>query len=378
MRHVRLAFIASLLLLLNACSRWSAAPPVSSDVRDIVGVCHINSFYNFTTQDFLNEGADQVLTLGSRVIKVILRDELEGYYKFNTQWPHITSLQQAAETPYFQELFAKPFSTYVLMIFTPGKPIHYFTAGMAAADIQREEQEFYAFTKFLLTRYRGSGKTFILQNWEGDWVLTPPPPDMEKVPTAVAIQGMIDWLNARQDGVERARREAGTHGVMVAHAAEVNQVEKAMAGKPTVTNSVLPHTHCDLYSYSSYDSLVYGPQRFRAALEYLQSKAPASPLYGRRNLYVGEYGWPESVVGETERLRMLQSITETALNFGVRYALFWELYDDGPKHPLRGRPANDDMVGNWLIRPDGSKSLLWDYFSKLFRNQKQSIARTTH
>ena len=43
----------------------------------------------------------------------------------------------------------------------------------------------------------------------------------------------------------------------VFHAAEVNLVDIAMQGRPSVTNDVLPHTHCDLYSYSAYDIIHY-------------------------------------------------------------------------------------------------------------------------
>ena len=40
------------------------------DVRDTVGVIHVAGRYHLTDKDFLNEGADQILALGSRVIKV--------------------------------------------------------------------------------------------------------------------------------------------------------------------------------------------------------------------------------------------------------------------------------------------------------------------
>jgi hypothetical protein len=50
----------------------SAAPEKNSkkELRDIVGVTHVDGKYHLTDKDFLNEGAEQILTLGSRVIKV--------------------------------------------------------------------------------------------------------------------------------------------------------------------------------------------------------------------------------------------------------------------------------------------------------------------
>ncbi len=43
---------------------------MSKDIRDIVGSTHVAGRYNFTDKDFLNEGADALLELGSRVIKL--------------------------------------------------------------------------------------------------------------------------------------------------------------------------------------------------------------------------------------------------------------------------------------------------------------------
>lgn len=344
----------------------TSAGPDARPLADVLGVNHINSHYHLTDQDYLNEGADAVLELGSRVIKVVIRDNMERYYTYNCEWPEITSLVQAAELPYFKELFAKPFSTFVLMTFRPGVPLHYFLDGMTPEDAARETQAYYEFTKYLLTTYQGTGKTFVFQNWEGDWVLTPPPLDMEKKPSPIAVQGMIDWLNARQDGVEKARAEVGMDGVAVYHAAEVNLVEKAQLGHPTVTNDVLPHTRCDLYSYSAYDTMAHSEAKFRSAMKYLAEKAPDSAAFGDKNIYVGEFGWPESLVSESRRIEMVRYTIDTGLELGARYLLFWALYCDGPIGNPEPPLGNDDLRGNWLIRPDGSKSPVWHYLHDRF------------
>jgi hypothetical protein len=261
------------------------------------------------------------------------------------------------------------------MTFTPGKDIHYFLKGMTPEDIEREKTSYYEFAKYLLTTYRGTGKTFVLQNWEGDWVLTPPYTDKQLDPKEA--EAMVVWLNARQDGVERARREVGTNGVMVVHAAEANLVDKAMQGKPCVANNVFPYTHCDLYSYSAYDIILQGPERLRAALDHLAAKAPDSALYGAKNVYLGEFGWPEHLVTPERRLQIVKETVETALDWGTPYVLFWELYCDGPRRKYEGRPTNDDMAGNWLIRPDGTKCPIWDYFEELFRHSESPHAVQT-
>lgn len=339
---------------------------------DRVGICHINSNYHLTDNDFMNEGADKILELGGRSIKLIIRDQLDRYYAFNSPgWPaKITSLIQAAETDYFQDVLSKPFSTYVLMAYTPYvEDIHYFTKDFTEADHKRESDSFYEFSKYLLTKFSGTGKTFILQNWEGDWVLTPPDTYMEKQAEPRAVQGMINWLNARQEGVDRARKEVGMHGVRVVHAAEVNLLDIAMEGKPCVTNSVLPYTHCDLYSYSAWNTIVSPPEVFRKSLEYLKKMAPDSKLYGADNIYVGEYGWSEREPfgGSEHRMNLIHNTMTAALDFGAQYVMIWELYCDGLlNESAKDKPKNDDVVGNWIIRPDGSKSDLWYYLLGMY------------
>ncbi|MBI5092516.1 MAG: hypothetical protein HZB26_08745 [Candidatus Hydrogenedentes bacterium] len=355
--------IGAVIVLMTALHGAPDAPPKL--LPDVLGVNHFNAFYNFTDQDFINEGADRILELGSRVMKLIIRDHLEKYYGLNTTWPEITSLVQAAELPPYKKLFAKPFSTFVLMTFAPGKDILYFTKAITPEDEARERDVYYEFTEYLLTTYADSGKTFVLQNWEGDWCLTPPELPRTTEPDKTAIEGMIKWLNARQDGVDRARREVGMKGVRVFHAAEVNLVEKAMQGHGCVTNSVLPHTHCDLYSYSSYDTMAKSEELFRQALKYLAEKAPDSKYFGDKNVYIGEFGWPESLVSPAQRLDMVRYTVKAARDFGAPYILFWELYCDGPKHPVEGKPKNEDFSGNWLIRPDGAKCPIWYYFKDL-------------
>ena len=63
---------------------------------------------------------------------------------------------------------------------------------------------------YFCSKYKGTGKTFVLANWEGDWAVrgtTDRSPKSD--PTPPRIANMIRWFNARQEGVERARKEIG-------------------------------------------------------------------------------------------------------------------------------------------------------------------------
>jgi hypothetical protein len=354
--------------------------------QDVVGVAHVGGRYNFTTKDYLNEGADEMLAMGGKVIKVWLTGKTSTY-AFNMHWPRMSSLVDLAKSPDYEALFGKPFKTFILVAFVPGRPEHYYLKGMTPQDVTRESEAMFELTKYLLITYKGTGKTFVIQNWEGDWSLrggTPPGNE----PTPANVAGMIGWLGARQDGVERARKKFGTDRVMVLHAAEVNLVRRAMEqGGTTMTNDVLPSTKCDLYSYSAYDIPTSDPTRFREALDYLSFKAPASELLGAGNIYVGEFGAPENLAGGPARqLAVVQSSVQTALQWGVRYIVYWQLYcneyADRKRRPTTTttaptvRPTNAEMKGFWLIRPDGSRTPTSEYFKKLWELKAMPAAPT--
>jgi hypothetical protein len=335
----------------------------------VVGVSHVAGKYNFTDGDFLNEGAGVLHEMGCRIIKVWMT-ALKRSYPFNSNWPKVDSLAEMAKTDYFRKLFDHPFDTYILEAFAPARKDDYWLAGMSPVQVGIEKHAMMELTTHLLDTYKDTGKTFILQNWEGDWAIRGGAPGSDPTPTAV--KGMIDWFNARQEGVDAARKAAGERGVRVLHAAEVNRVGRAMKkdGGVTVTNDVLPHTHCDLYSYSAWDVPTHEPDKFAAALDYLASKAPG----GKQKIYVGEFGAPENVVGSAEKQRdRVQSAVETAMKWGAKYAVYWELYcnefKEGKPKPT-GRPKNDDMRGFWLIRPDGSRPPVTDYFIELWNRQQ--------
>jgi hypothetical protein len=346
-------------IALAALAGGGLAPAAAEDTRDVLGVTHVAGRYNFTGEDFLNEGADQLLELGTRVIKVWFTPDIATRYPFNSSWgTKPANLAELAQRPYFQTLFAKPFSTYVLVFESVNPVPQDLSAGIPTGALQIEQQETHDLAAYLLTAYAGTGKTFVLQNWEGDHLLRAGlAPEAD--PSPQRVMAMAQWWNAHQDGVTMARAEAAARGVNVYHAIEVNALADAMRGKVTATNDVLPFTYADLYSYSSWD-VEFDPDTLSAALDYLQSKAPPSALLGRRNIYLGEFGAAKDQVPDNaQRPAMIRRLTTAALAWGVRYALYWELYCNEPAHPFTDRPGNSDMRGFWLIRPDGVKTAMW-------------------
>ncbi len=357
---------------------------VAQNLTDVFGVTHADGKYYLTTTDFLDEGADQILATGSKVIKLYLTP---NRYPWNSDWPKgISNLVQVAQTSYFQSVFSKPFHAYFLTAYSFGRDDHYWTDGITSQQAADETRQFYELSKYLFTTYKGTGKTFVLQHWEGDWALrrgSPKPYDTNYAPSPTAVQGMIQWLNARQAGIIKARTEAGPTDVHVYGATEANRVQDSIVGKPGVANSVLPYTTVDLVSYSCYDSLDT-PGHLAKAVDFLAAHLPATAVFGQspHSVYLGEFGFPDNgpsgVATLNQRMDAVSSIVHSK---GLPWVVFWQIYDNEPVSttlplPLNGRTNDANLRGFWMIKPDGMPSMAWHRYHRLFATSDPERATT--
>lgn len=367
------ALVLLSLAALAAGARPAAAAPAPVQIRDVLGVSHVAGKYHFTDEDYLNEGADRILELGSRVIKVWITPDPAKNYPFNSLWePTPTDVLEVVQQPYYQELFAKHFKVFFLeMVAAPEVS---FIDGMSEEEIERERLQAYTVAQHLLTAYAGTGKTFVLQNWEGDHLLRQGLLGSAN-PDAVRVQGMIDWFNARQAGVEQARKEVAQQDVWVWHAVEANHLANAMKGRVTVTNDVVPFTRADLYSYSSWD-IGFKPKTLLKALDHLARKAPDSKAFGAQNVYLGEFGASLEHAGgsEANQRKIVKNLAEAALGWGVRWAVYWQIYCNEAKRIYYGQPRNRHMRGFWLVRADGTKTHMWDDFRAMIVSSAQQVS----
>src|SRR5947209_10309681 len=117
-RRVRLEWLAAL--------SWAGMALVSlaraDDLSNVLGVTHIDGKYYFGNQNYLDQGADQILATGSKVIKVEMDSQTPAKYPWNSDWPVPTSLTGLAQTAYFKSLFSKPFNSYVMTTYSIGIP----------------------------------------------------------------------------------------------------------------------------------------------------------------------------------------------------------------------------------------------------------------
>ena len=343
---------------------------IPSDLKARLGATHYDGKYYRSQRPYLLEGCEALLGLGMRVAKLWSGNQLSGY-GYNSDWKlsPTVRLVDVAKHPYFVQAFSLPFSTFVLEI----GPVTGNGKGFAdpSHDFAEDEQQLYELAAYLFRTYREQAVTYILQHWEGDWMLRGQ--DKEawergKVPDAEKrCKGFVRWLTARQRGVARARAEARATQCRVYHAAEVNRVWDSTRGIPTLTTHVLPYVAVDLISWSSYDGMA-NPVRAWQGLELIRHYARPSPVFGKPVVYIGEVGKPEQGQSEEQIVSWWDQAMGVFLAQQIPWILHWELYcnevakKDGPK---RNVYRAEDLRGFWLVRPDGSLSYSGKYLKAL-------------
>jgi hypothetical protein len=387
----------------------ASRPEPLSDIEKfnyVIGTQTVGATYQFTQESVLVETARAILDMGSNVLKttmgrgyqrIMLKPSKAAYpetmqYLLNqgsdakdtlrTQFPgaavdappmngQIQNLTDLARLePSYRRVFEMPFAYYLIWTysFTPG----WWNHGFSPENQEKEYQEIRSLVSHLLRTYSDTGKTFFLGHWEGDWHLRPDlKVDSDKALTPAAIQGMIDWLNVRQRAVDDARRETPHRQVQVFHYTEVNHVTVvSMAGRPSVCNSVLPRTHVDYVSYSTYDSLGDIPNHLPKALDYIESKLPPKPEIAGKRVFIGEYGFPARKVPEQERDRRSRQVMQLGLEWGCLFVLCWQMYNN--------EFSEGKENGYWLIDDKRDRQPLWHTHHEFYERSRAYLLRFRH
>lgn len=334
-----------------------------------VGTQSIGVRYQFTEASALVESAEQILALGSDTLKIAVTPKYADDYLLEED-PAIQSINDLvrAEPDYFR-VMDMPFRNIMLWIYPfSDSALAFETGEISEAETAAVYEEIYAFTVTLLERYSGSGKSFFLGNWEGDWHLLLENYDYSLDPTPEAIRGAIEWFNLRERAIADALRDTPHNDVAVYYYIELNHVGKSMDDdRPTIVNRVLPHIRTDYVSWSSYDVTkpaalmepAAGRQRVLAALDYIEAHLPESDISGKR-VMIGEYGFELAGFKDVDRQRKYTAaIMKWALEWGCPFILYWELYCNEIE------PETGEHRGYWLIDDKGQKQPVW-YFHKEF------------
>ncbi len=338
----------------------------------VLGTQSIGARYRFTEEPILIETAAAILEMGSNLLKFSMSDR-------NTESPQVETERVTLELlatrhPDYRTVLDMPFTYYHIWAYclTPSQP--WSSPECTEYDRQLEYEELCDFVAYLLRAYSGTGKTFYLGHWEGDWLLLQRNVDPEIKPSNEAIRAMIDGLTVRQKAVDDARAQTPHSDVEVYNYAEVNLVQKGLKGGKCVTNSVLPYVPVDYVSYSAYDSTNRVLENshmmeiaLHEALDYIAHHHTKTGSPGC-NVWIGEYSVPLELSGTPQRQNVLcTEIAEAGLKWGVRFLLFWEMYNN---EVVDGRHR-----GFWLIDDSGEKQPLYHTHQEFYHQSRNIVRR---
>ena len=173
-----------------------------------IGTQTFSGLYKFTTNTLLVETAQAITNLGSDTIKMEIASGYWGKYGI-PQNSSITSLKGLVSAePSCRQVFDMPFRNYVLWATAFSTALPDWKNGYTSTSDQNNDyREFYDLTRYLLTNYNNSGKSFFLGHWEGDgylnvtvngvaWATNPPPQ---------WTSGFAAYLNNRQKAIDDAK-----------------------------------------------------------------------------------------------------------------------------------------------------------------------------
>ncbi|MBC7327742.1 hypothetical protein H5T87_06470 [bacterium] len=217
----------------------------------------------------------------------IIRIPLNAYYGGDENFPKVLS------SPIYRMVFEK-FPVVILTMWDwSGRQY----------DENWTEKVYYEACRYLLEKYKGTGKTIVIGIWESDnW--------------APLDDRGIGFFLARQRGIKRAKKEFGEQGVKLIEMIEVNRVD--LKGGPCVTNTILPVVKPEMVSLSSWAHL----NNLKETLSYIASKV------GHKNIMIGEIGLErKNDLNEDEVREFLMTRVRQAMEWGVKYLILWQMSD---------------------------------------------------
>jgi hypothetical protein len=336
----------------------------------VLGTQTIGARYSFTDKPVLIETAEVIRDMGSNILKICMsRPEGRG-----TNDRIETLVDLADRDPTYRTLFDMPFAYYHVWAncFTPSTG--WTVPGFGDRDAKAEYDELRDLSEHLLRTYSGTGKTFYLGHWEGDWLLLQRNFDLEAEPTDEAIRLMIDGLNLRQKAVDDAKAAVTHSDVEVYNYTEVNQVQKSLRGKKSLAMNVLPEVDVDFVSYSAYDStnrVLENPDEMtralHEALDFVEERMKPKAISGKR-VWIGEYGLPLEATGTPERQgKLCSAIARAGLEWGTLFILYWEMYNN--------EVVVDRHRGFWMIDNHGEKQPIYYIHKDYYKRARDYLRR---
>jgi len=288
------------------------------------------------------------------------------------------------DAEYLVDFARHPFYRKILDL--PYRVMYFWAHGRNFQAFNEEElyKEFYDFTVHLLTEYNNSGKTFMISNWEGDWLLLGEGKNQNSDAPPEKIERMISWANIRGKAIDDAKKATPHTNVNVYFCLEVNRVEDArVKGLKRMIDGVVPYAkYMDYISLSSYDIQNFHNwkvkckdneefvERLNSYLDYVKAHLPERDVAGSR-IIIGEAGIPVLYIrnhyncseAEAEQIRVRLTMENMLFNleWGVDAYLWWAMHNNE-------KAADGSYKGFGLIdQESGHRRKTYYLFEKYFK-----------
>jgi hypothetical protein len=295
---------------------------------------HVGSYDWPVNRCLIDDGANKLAAIGGHVMHLL----------FNARCNPQESLVDVLNAPEYQAAFNNPYlTTYVLTVVDRTACANngraYIDPGLDFSGVVADYRDL---TVQLYSRYHGTGKTFIVSNWEGDNIVycgyaygyatnqnfqdacDANYPVLYKgvADRDAGMNGFLAWIRARQQGVQQGRdASAGfTDNVQVAYAVEFNIVNALQNGGFRNVLSEAQNVSHDFLSYSAYESTNVSADQLRTDLQ----NRNIDPT----KLIIGEFGYSEHGNSPQCVRRRTDDVINTALSLGVAYIFNWLLFDN--------------------------------------------------
>jgi hypothetical protein len=300
----------------------------------ILGTHAISGSYKLTNSNSLIEQAQKVREMGSNILKITLGNGAAKLYGIKETVPSKTTLELFSKNPEYKIACEMDFKYIFFWVHTLTNVN--WKNNITPANEKILYNEMYNFATYILNKYNNTGKTFLIGNWEGDWLLDGSF-DATSTPSAAAFNNMTKWFQIRQKAIDDAKAATTAKNVFMYHYIEANLVEKGMNGQACVAQTVIPNVDVDLISYSSYEAIkgkTYSKTKsdLTAIFNYLESKLKPKPsLPFSRRVFIGEYGYQADAtrpVTLQEQFDETKEMMRISLELNIPFALHWQMYNN--------------------------------------------------
>lgn len=337
------------------------------DYNFVLGTNSFPTKYQFTKDSKLIEQAKQTRALGSNIFKTTISEKkLKDYgLKVSDAYDMMDVIELI---PDYEQIFEMDFKYFFFWV-------HTATGIKWKKGISKQQErvlykEMFDFASYLLKKYDNTGKTFMIGNWEGDWLLHGEG-GRDTTPSKETVENMTKWLQIRQRAIADAKNKSKSKNVHMYYYIEVNLAVKGMEGKTCITKDILPNVDVDFVSYSSYESskkkdYQANKESLTKVLNYIESQLkPKEGLPFKRRVFIGEYGghaFDDKPKTHLRQFDNVKDIMKIAIEEDLPFALHWQMYNN--EYTKDGKSKNMS-----LINEKGEKRLMYylhqNYYKEL-------------